>query len=236
MNKPRRVILKLSGEALGGGAVVFDPNKLDHLMAEIRPLFDVELAIVIGGGNIGRGSVLKTSLGIDGETADYMGMSATMVNALLLRDRLQKVVFQRKVVVANKIRADELGEPFIPEKLRQRLTRGDVVIISGGTGNPGVTTDTGAVTHAYGLGADLVIKATKVPGVFDKDPNKHDDAKLIPRLTYDEYLRMDLKILDSTAIALAREHRIPIRVIAISEAGALARVCAGEDVGSLIYI
>ncbi len=235
MNKPKRVILKLSGEALGGGRVVFDPQKLDHLMAEIRPLFDVELAIVIGGGNIGRGSVFKSALGIDGETADYMGMAATMVNALLLRDRLRKVVFQREVVVANKIRADELGEPFIPEKLRKRLAQGDVVIISGGTGNPGVTTDTGAVTHAYGLNADLVVKATKVLGVFDKDPNKHQDAKLIPRLTYDEYLRMDLKILDSTAIALAREHKIPIRVIAISEAGALARVCAGEDVGSLIY-
>mgnify|MGYP002632481788 CR=1 FL=1 len=232
--KPQRVILKLSGEALGGGQVVFDPKKLDHLMAEIRPLFDVELAIVIGGGNIGRGSALKTMLGIEGETADYMGMAATMVNALLLRDRLLKVVFQRRVVVANKIRADELGEPFIPEKLRKRLAEGDVVIISGGTGNPGVTTDTGAVTHAYGLRANLVVKATKVNGVYDKDPNKHDDAKLIPRLTYDEYLSRDLKILDSTAIALAREHKIPIRVIAISESGNLARVCAGEEVGSLI--
>jgi len=235
MNKPKRVILKLSGESLGGGQVVFDPQKLDHLMGEIRPLFDVELAIVIGGGNIGRGSVLKSILGIDGETADYMGMAATMVNAILLRDRLRKVVFQRQVVVANRIRADELGEPFIPEKLRKRLTDGDVVIISGGTGNPGVTTDTGAVTHAYGLGADLVIKATKVNGVYDKDPNKHSDAKLIPKLSCDEYLAQDLKILETTAIALAREHKIPIRVIAISEAGALARLCAGEDVGSLIH-
>jgi uridylate kinase len=204
-------------------------------MIEIRPLVDVELAIVIGGGNIGRGSALKADLGIGRETADYMGMAATMVNALLLRDRLQKVVFQRRVIVANKIRADELGEPFIPEKIRKRLSEGDIVIISGGTGNPGVTTDTGAVTHAYGLGADLVVKATKVSGVYDKDPNKHADAKLIPRLSYDEYLSRDLKILDSTAIALAREHEIPIRVIAISEVGALARVCAGEDVGSLIH-
>jgi uridylate kinase len=238
-----RVVVKVTGEALGGSGVPFDPTKLRYLVSEFSALAGlVELIIVVGGGNIGRGSALQRSLGISPRTADHVGMTATIINALILKDALQESLSAglhcatSQVVVATAIKADQLAEPFLPEKVIAHLRKKKVVILAAGTGTGGVTTDTAAVLHAHNLGATIMIKGTKVRGVFDRDPNAPGvgTPAFFKDITYASFLAQDLKLLDPGCIALARTHQVPIQVLDIFSPGLLVRAIKGENVGTII--
>ena len=230
----RRVLLKLSGEALmGEGDFGIDPAVIRRLAGEVRDLVaaGVQVALVIGGGNIFRGAGLAEA-GVDRVTADQMGMLATVMNGLAMQDALEQLGVPTRVMSALKI--NQVCEDYIRRRAVRHLEKGRVTVFAAGTGNPFFTTDSAASLRAVEIGADLLIKATKVDGVYSADPVKDPEAVLYPRLTYNQALREDLKVMDATAIVLCRDNRIPMRVLNIYRPGALMRLIHGEDIGSLV--
>jgi uridylate kinase len=231
----KRVLLKLSGEALstGPGGNSIDPEVLGAISAEIRDVQSLgsQLGIVIGGGNIFRGMKLSAS-GMDRTAADHMGMLATVMNGLALQDALEKAGVDTRVMSALEIRA--VCEPYIRRRAVRHLEKGRVVIFVAGTGNPYFSTDTAAALRAMEIRADALCKATKVDGIYDKDPTLHPNAEMIPRLSYDKFLLERVGVMDATAVALCRDNDLPIRVFKLTTPGNIQRVVAGEDVGSLV--
>jgi len=230
----KRLVLKLSGEALCGDAGYgVDPETLRTISGEIAEVqkLGAEIAIVIGGGNIFRG-LRGSAQGMDRSSADYMGMLATVINAIALQDALEKLKIQTRVLSALTIR--QVAEPYIRRRAIRHLEKGRIVIFAAGTGNPFFSTDTAAALRAMEIGAELLLKATKVEGVFDKDPEKHDDAELLRRLSYDRVLSDRLAVMDSTAITLCRDNKLPIRVCSLKRRGNVERIVRGEDVGTLV--
>jgi uridylate kinase len=230
----RRIVLKLSGEALAGSqGYGIDPPVLDRIGEEVREVTDlgVQIAIVIGGGNIFRG-VAASAVGMDRATADYMGMLATVINALALQDALEKVGVQTRVLSAIEMRA--VAEPYIRRRAIRHLEKGRVVIFAAGTGNPFFTTDTAGALRAVEIGADAIIKATKVDGVYSADPKLDPGARRIDRLTYIEVLNRGLGVMDTTAISLCMDNKLPIVVFDLMQAGNIKRIVLGEPVGSIV--
>ena len=230
----RRVVLKLSGEALAGGlGYGIDPPVLERIAAEIRDVtgLGVELAIVIGGGNIFRG-IAASAGGMDRATADYMGMLATIINALALQDALEKAGLQTRVLSAIEMRA--VAEPYIRRRAIRHLEKGRVVIFAAGTGNPFFTTDTAGALRAIEIGADAIIKATKVDGIYSSDPKSDATAERLPRTTYIEVLSRRLQVMDTTAISLCMENALPIIVFDLTRSGNIRRIVLGEPVGSIV--
>jgi uridylate kinase len=230
----KRILLKLSGEALMGDAGFgIDPGTLERIaseIAEVRAL-GVEVALVIGGGNIFRG-LAASAHGMDRASADYMGMLATVMNSLALQDALERVNVTTRVLSA--IAMQELAEPYIRRRAMRHLEKGRVVIFAAGTGNPYFTTDTAASLCAMEIHADVLMKATKVDGIYDKDPVKYPDARRFHRLTYLEVLQRNLKVMDSTATALCRDNKLAIVVFDLHTRGNIRRVVSGESIGTLV--
>jgi uridylate kinase len=230
----RRILVKLSGEALMGNAQYgIDPEFLKRLASEIRSVreLDIETAIVVGGGNLFRGAGLARA-GMDRVAADQMGMLATVMNALALQDALENAgVFAR---VMSAVRIQEVCEDYIRRRAVRHLEKGRVTIFAAGTGNPFFTTDTAASLRAIEIEADLLLKATKVDGVFDADPEQNSDARKFERLTYDEVLDRRLGVMDATAIVLCRDEKMPLRVFNLNDPGALVKAAKGEAVGTLV--
>jgi uridylate kinase len=230
----RRILVKLSGEALMGNADYgIDALFLKRLASEIAAVreYGAQVAIVIGGGNLFRGAGLARA-GMDRVTGDQMGMLATVMNSLALQDALESVgVFAR---VLSAIRINEVCEDYIRRRAIRHLEKGRVTILAAGTGNPFFTTDTAASLRAIEIGADLLLKATKVDGIYDSDPVLNPAARRYDRLTYDQVLDGRLNVMDATAIVLCRDHSLPLRVFNLNEAGALVRVARGEEVGTLV--
>ncbi len=232
----RRVLLKLSGEALmGDDAFGINRQTIDRMVAEIAGVvaLGVELAVVIGGGNIFRG-VAPGASGMDRATADYMGMLATVMNSLALQDALRQVGVVARVQSALKI--EQVVEPYIRPKALRYLEEGKVVIFAAGTGNPFFTTDTAAALRGAEMGAEIVLKATKVDGVYTADPARDPAAVRYHRISFDDAIGRNLKVMDATAFALCRDQRLPIKVFSILKEGALARVLRGEDEGTLVHV
>ncbi len=230
----KRVLLKISGEVLTGeGNYGIDPQVIQEIAQEIKEVktLRVELAIVIGGGNIFRG-VAASSKGMDRVSADYMGMLATVLNGIALQDALEKVGVQTRVQTAIEMR--ELAEPYIRRKAIRHLEKGRVVIFAGGTGNPYFTTDTTASLRAMEIGAEVILKATKVDGIYNKDPLLDKGAKKYNELTYLDVLKKQLKIMDATAISLCMDHQIPIIVFSLKKKGNIKRVILGEKIGTKV--
>ena len=233
--KYKRVLLKLSGEAFAGDqGYGIDPSFLEYISGEIEGVYNlgVQIAIVIGGGNIFRGFQGK-DIGIDRATADYMGMLATVINALALQSALENYVnIPTRVLSAIEMR--QIAEPYIRRRAIRHLEKGRIVIFAGGTGNPFFSTDTAAALRAAEIGAEVLIKATKVGGIYDKDPEKYKDAILIKEISYLEVINKGLKVMDHTALTLCKENEIPIIVLNIREKGNLRKAVLGEEVGSLV--
>lgn len=232
--KYSRILLKISGEVLTGEREYgIDPKVIQQIAQEIKEVkrLGAEIAIVIGGGNIFRG-VAASSKGMDRVSADYMGMLATVLNALALQDALEKIGVQTRVQTAIEMR--ELAEPYIRRKAIRHLEKGRVVIFAGGTGNPYFTTDTTASLRAMEIGAQVILKGTKVDGVYDSDPLRNPKAKKFEELTYLEVLKKQLKVMDATAISLCMDHQIPIIVFNLREKGNIKRVVLGEKVGTQV--
>ncbi|MFT5208777.1 MAG: uridylate kinase [Flavobacterium sp.] len=229
----RRVLLKLSGEALGIDGFGIDPKVLDNMALEIGQLvgIGVQVGLVIGGGNLFRGAQLSES-GLDRVTGDHMGMLATVMNALAMRDALERARIH--TVVMSAIPMSGVVEHYDRRLAIRHLEQGDVVIFSAGTGNPFFTTDSAACLRGIEVEADIVLKATKVDGVYTADPVKDPTATRYDRLTYDEVLDKQLGVMDLTAILLARDHKMPLRVFAMADTGALRNAVVGNDEGTLI--
>ena len=230
----QRVLLKLSGEALMGSAEFgIDPAIIERISSEVRELVDagIQVAIVIGGGNIFRGVSLSAS-GMDRATGDYMGMLATVINALAIQDGLERAGITVRVMSALQI--NQVAEGYIRRRAIRHLEKGRVVIFAAGTGSPFFTTDTAASLRGIEIGADVVLKATKVDGVYSADPMKDKDAEFYSRLTYDEVLVKNLNVMDATSIALCRDHSMPVRVFNMNKAGSLMRIMFGENEGTLV--
>jgi len=232
--KYQKILLKLSGEALQGkedlGISVDSLKAISKEIVEIHNL-GVEIAIVMGGGNIFRG-IAGAAIGMDRSAADYMGMLATVINSLALQDSLEGEGIVTRVQSAIEIK--QVAEPYIRRRAIRHLEKHRVVIFAAGTGNPFFTTDTAATLRAREIGADVILKATKVDGIYDKDPLKHKDAKMFKQLSYMEVLNKDLKVMDATAISLCREGKIPIIVFNMFESGNIYRIIMGEDIGSVV--
>jgi uridylate kinase len=230
----RRVLLKLSGEALMGSQPFgIDEAVVSAIADEIREvhLLKVQMAIVVGGGNIIRG-LAASHRGIDRVTGDYMGMLATVINALALQDALEKRGVETRVQTAIDIR--EVAEPFIRRRALRHLEKGRAVIFAAGTGNPYFTTDSAAALRANEIHAEILLKATKVDGVYTADPRKDPNAVLLPEVTYQQVLERDLKIMDTAAISLCRDNGIPIGIFNLGTPGNILRVVSGERVGSVV--
>ncbi len=230
----RRIVLKLSGEALAGSqGYGLDPSVLVRIGAEVREVTElgVQLAIVIGGGNIFRG-VAASAGGMERATADYMGMLATIINALALQDALEKAGCQTRVLSAIEMRA--VAEPYIRRRAIRHLEKGRVVIFAAGTGNPFFTTDTAGALRAVEIGADAILKATKVDGIYSADPARDAGAERLPRVTYIEVLNRSLAVMDTTAISLCMDNKLPIVVFDLTRPGNIARIVCGEPVGSIV--
>jgi uridylate kinase len=233
-SRPRRILIKLSGEALlGSGECGIDPDVLARLARDVADCvaLDTEVALVLGGGNIFRGAGLADR-GMDRVTGDHMGMLATVMNALAMQDALERIGVPARVMSALKI--DRVCEDYVRRRAVRHLEKGRVVIFAAGTGNPFFTTDSAASLRAVEIDADLMIKATMVDGIYSADPKRHPDAEFYPRITYDQALRERLGVMDLTAVVLCRDNGIPLRVMSIFEPGALKRVAAGEEIGSLV--
>jgi len=233
--KYNRILLKLSGEALmGDDAFGINRVTIDRIVSEVKEVAEmgVQIGIVIGGGNIFRG-VSQGAAGMDRATADYMGMLATVINALALQDALQKAGLTPRVQSA--INIEPVVEPYIRGKTMRYLEEGKVVIFAAGTGNPFFTTDTAAALRGREMEAEIVLKATKVDGVYTDDPNKNPAATRYHKVTFDEAMIKHLKVMDATALALCRDQKLPICVFSIFKAGALKRVVMGEDEGTLVH-
>ena len=234
MKKPRykRILLKISGEVLTGEKDYgIDPVVIGQIGQEIKEVVSlgVEVAIVIGGGNIFRG-VAASSKGMDRATADYMGMLATVLNGLALQDALEKIDVHTRVQTAIEMR--EIAEPYIRRRAMRHLEKGRVVIFAAGTGNPFFTTDTTASLRATEIGAEVILKATKVDGIYDADPLLHAGARKYEELTYLDVLKKQLKVMDATAISLCMDQHIPIIVFSLKERGNIQRVVLGEKIGT----
>ena len=229
-----RVLLKLSGEALAGDrGFGIDPQVVDSLTEEIRGIhrLGVALGLVIGGGNIVRGAI-ASERGMDRVSADYMGMLATIMNALAVQDLLEKKGMETRVMTA--IRMPQLAEPYIRRRAVRHLEKGRAVIFAGGTGNPYFSTDTAAVLRAIEMNADVVIKATKVRGVYTADPASDPSAEFIPDISFHEVVARDLRVMDAAAVSLCRENDLPIIVLDLEDQGAVRRAIHGERVGTLV--
>jgi len=230
----QRILLKLSGEALlGDEDYGIDPVIIGRVASEIREVQNtgVQIAIVIGGGNIFRGAGLAQS-GIDRVTGDHMGMLATLMNSLALQDSLEKAGVDARVMSA--ISVHDVSEDYIRRRATRHLEKGRVVIIAGGTGNPFFTTDTAAALRAIEIGADIVLKATKVDGVYSSDPKIHADAIFYDALSYDEVIEGKLGVMDTNAIVLCRDQKMPIRVFNVFGTGNLMQIVTGNKVGTLV--
>ncbi|MBE9528663.1 MAG: UMP kinase [Proteobacteria bacterium] len=233
-SKYKRILLKLSGEALMGSKEYgIETEVVSAVASEIAEVvaLGVELAVVIGGGNIFRG-VSGSAEGMDRASADYVGMLATVINALMLQEALEKSGVYTRVLSA--IEMKEIGEPYIRRRAIRHLEKGRVVIFAAGTGNPYFTTDTAASLRAMEINADIIIKGTKVDGIYDSDPVTSPDAKLYDRLKYIDVLKDGLQVMDTTAISLCMDNSLPIVVFNIKEAGNLLRVVKGEEIGTLV--
>lgn len=232
--KYRRVLLKLSGEALlGKREYGVDPEMAQRLAKEIAVLVEqgIELAIVVGGGNIFRGYAASVN-GMDRATGDYMGMLATAMNALAMQDALEKAGVQTRVLSA--INIPQVAEPYIRRRAIRHLEKGRVVIFAAGTGDPYFTTDTASALRACEIHAEVLLKATKVDGVYDKDPKKHDDAVRYETVSFQEVLEKDLKVMDASAMALCRDNALPIIVFDLFVHDNIQRVISGEPVGTVV--
>lgn len=232
--KYRRVLLKLSGEALmGEGSFGISPEMIRHVAREIKTVHerDVQLALVIGAGNIFRG-VSGAATGMDRSAADNMGMLATVINSLAVQDALEHEGITTRVMSAITMRS--VCEPYIRRRALRHMEKGRAVIFAGGTGNPYFTTDTAAVLRALESEADVVIKATRVNGVYDMDPEKHPEAVRYETLSYSQVLQQNLRVMDASAISLAREENLPILVFNMTVAGNIVKAVAGDDIGTLI--
>jgi len=231
----KRILLKLSGEALmGQDSYGINRDTVDRIVGEVAEVVNlgVEVAIVIGGGNIFRG-VAPASSHMDRATADYMGMLATVMNALALQDAMRRVSLVSRVQSALNI--EQVVEPYIRGKAMRYLEEGKVVIFAAGTGNPFFTTDTAAALRGMEMNVDLVLKATKVDGVYTDDPKTHRDAMRYQRLTFDEAIIKNLKVMDATALTLCRDQKLPINVFSIFKPAALKRIVLGEDEGTFLH-
>jgi len=233
--KYRRVVLKISGEGLcKSGGFGLDQEEINRIADEARAVAatGVELAVVVGGGNFIRGQTLAEAGHVRRATGDYMGMLATCINAMALQDTLEDLGVQSRVLSALEMK--EVAEPFIRRRAIRHLEKKRIVILAGGTGNPFFTTDTCAALRASEIGADVLMKATKVDGVFSADPNKDAKATRFERLSYSEVLQKQLRVMDMTAISLCMENKIPIVVFNLKKPGNIARVIAGETIGTTI--
>ena len=232
--KYKRILIKLSGEALGGEAGFgISPEAVHDMAAQIAEVRElgVEVVIVVGGGNIFRG-LQGSEKGIERATGDYMGMLATVINALALQDALEKKEVLTRVLSA--ITMTAIAEPFIRRRAIRHLEKGRVVIFAAGTGNPYFSTDTAAALRAMEIHADALFKATKVDGIYDADPMKHPEAKMIADLSYDRFLADRIGVMDGTAVTLCRDNKLPIRVFKLSTKGNIQRVVVGEEIGTVI--
>jgi uridylate kinase len=230
----KRILLKLSGEALmGEDSYGINRATIERMVAEVGEVvrLGVQVAVVIGGGNIFRG-VAPGAAGMDRATADYMGMLATVMNALALQDAMRQQGLVSRVQSALTI--EQVAEPYIRGKAIRYLEEGKIVIFAAGTGNPFFTTDTAAALRGMEMNVDIVLKATKVDGIYTDDPKTHPDAMRYQRLTFDEAITRNLKVMDATALTLCRDQKLPINVFSIFKAGALKRVVLGEDEGTLV--
>jgi uridylate kinase len=230
-----RILLKISGEALcrTEGGFGLDPESVGHVAGELVDVhkLGVQLALVCGGGNIFRG-LKGAASGMDRTTADYMGMLATVMNALALQDAIEKRGVQTRVQTA--LEMAQVAEPYIRRRAVRHLEKGRIVLFAAGTGNPYFSTDTAAALRAMEIGAGALCKATKVPGVYDKDPKKFPEAQMFKRLSFDQFLRDRIGVMDATAVSLCRDNKLTIRVFALNEPGSVRRVLQGEDVGTEI--
>jgi uridylate kinase len=230
----RRIVLKLSGEALAGNqGYGIEPAMLERIAAEVREVttLGVEVAIVIGGGNLFRGLAASAG-GMERATADYMGMLATVINALALQDALEKCDLQTRVLSAIEMRA--VAEPYIRRRAIRHLEKGRVVIFGAGTGNPFFTTDTAGALRAIEIGADAILKATKVDGIYTADPKIDASAERLARMTYIDMLNRRLQVMDTTAISLCMENALPIIIFDLTRSGNIKRIVLGEPVGSIV--
>jgi uridylate kinase len=233
--KYRRVLLKLSGEALAGvRGFGIEPSLVDRITDEIRSVhrMGVSLGLVIGGGNIVRGTAASRQ-GMDRVQADYMGMLGTVINALAIQDLLENKGVDTRVMTA--IRMEEIAEPYIRRRALRHMEKGRVVIFAGGTGNPYFSTDTAAVLRAIEISADVVIKATKVQGVYTADPELDPSAEFLPEISFHEVMTRELRVMDAAAVSLCKENRLPIIVLNLEETGAVASAIRGDRVGTLVW-
>ena len=233
--KYKRVLLKLSGEALQGEqGYGIDPKVITEIAGQIKEIVDggIELAITVGGGNIFRG-LAGAAEGMDRAQADYIGMLATVMNALALQEGLERTGVDTRVQSA--INMQEVAEPYIRRRAERHLEKGRVVIFAGGTGNPYFTTDTTAALRACEIGAEAILKATQVDGIYDKDPKKNADAVRFERITYLDVIAKGLNVMDSTAITLCNDNRMPIIVFDIEKEGNVDAALRGEPVGTVVY-
>ncbi|MFA4916383.1 MAG: UMP kinase [Syntrophales bacterium] len=230
----KRVLLKLSGEALmGDRSSGIDPDVVNLIAGEIRDVIalDVQLGLVVGGGNIVRGAEAAAG-GVDRTTADYMGMLATVINSLSLQSALERHGIKTRVQSA--IEMKEIAEPFIQRRAIRHLEKGRVVIFAGGTGNPYFTTDTAASLRAMEIRAEAILKATRVDGIYDKDPTRYSDASMFKKISYTDVLTKSLKVMDATAISLCRDNNLPIAVFNMQKKGNIKRVICGQSIGTMV--
>ena len=229
-----RVLLKLSGEVLANEyGFGIDSERVTYLAEQIKPIYDanVDIGLIIGAGNIFRGMEAAAG-GMDRVTGDYLGMLATIMNAIALQDSLEKINCETRTLSA--INVTQIAEPYIRRRAIRHMEKGRIVIIAGGTGNPFFTTDSAAALRATELGSEIVLKGTKVDGVYDKDPEKHSDAKRYEKLTYKKVIQDNLRVMDMTAITLCNENNIPINVFNIKNAGDLLDIVMGSKIGTII--
>lgn len=227
-------MLKLSGEALAGTrGFGIDPPVVDELTSEIVSIHQtgVELGLVVGGGNIVRGTTASEG-GMDRVSADYMGMLSTVINALAIQDLLERKGIETRLLTA--IRMDAVAEPYIRRRAVRHLEKGRVVLFAGGTGNPYFSTDTAAVLRAIEIGADAILKATKVDGIYSADPRTDPEAQFIEKISYMDVLKRDLRVMDATAVSMCKDNDLPIVVFDIRHQGAVRAILAGESVGSIV--
>ena len=232
----KRILLKLSGEALmGDRSYGIDPIRISEYAEEIKQIYEqnVEIAIVIGGGNIFRG-MFGSSQGVDRVQADYMGMLATVINGLALQSALENIDVPTRLQTALKIEA--VAEPYIKRKAVRHLEKNRVVIFSAGTGNPFFTTDSAAVLRAVEINADVILKGTRVDGIYNEDPEKNKEAVKFDSLSFEEVLKRGLKVMDTTAFTLSQENKLPIIVFDMNTHGNLVRVVRGENIGTKVYL
>jgi len=229
-----RVLLKLSGEVLANKyGFGIDPEKVKYLAEQIEPIYksNIDIGLIIGAGNIFRGMEAAAG-GMDRVTGDYLGMLATIMNAIALQDSLEKIGCQTRTLSA--INVTQIAEPYIRRRAIRHMEKGRIVIISGGTGNPFFTTDSAAALRATELGSDILLKGTKVDGVYNKDPEKYTDAKKYKKLTYKKVMQDNLRVMDMTAITLCKENNIPIKVFNIKNSGDLLDIVMGSKIGTTI--